>query len=65
MNQNLKTQRKIIGSVQRAADILNLFDTQVVELGTTEIARSLGLTQKHNCWIGAYFTTERLFGSEP
>lgn len=43
MNQNLKTQRKIIGSVQRAADILNLFDTQVVELGTTEIARSLDL----------------------
>lgn len=32
-----------IGSVQRAIDILNLFDQQNPELGTTEIARALGL----------------------
>lgn len=32
-----------IGSVQRAIDILNLFDNQTSELGTTEIARALGL----------------------
>jgi len=34
---------KKIGSVQRAVDILNLFDSQSPELGTTEIARALGL----------------------
>ncbi len=34
---------KKIGSVQRAIDILNLFGTQNPELGTTEIARALGL----------------------
>ncbi len=34
---------KKIGSVQRAVDILNLFGSQSHELGTTEIARSLGL----------------------
>jgi IclR family KDG regulon transcriptional repressor len=34
---------KKIGSVQRAIDILNLFKSQSPELGTTEIARTLGL----------------------
>ncbi len=34
---------KKIGSVQRAIDILNLFNGQSPELGTTEIARALGL----------------------
>ncbi len=34
---------KMIGSVQRAVDILNLFDNQSPLLGTTEIARALGL----------------------
>ncbi len=34
---------KLIGSVQRAIDILNLFDNQAEELGTTEIARALNL----------------------
>jgi DNA-binding IclR family transcriptional regulator len=36
-------QSRKIGSVQRAIDILNLFDSQSPELGTTEIARALGL----------------------
>ena len=36
-------QSKKIGSVQRAIDILNLFGSQTPELGTTEIARALGL----------------------
>lgn len=36
-------QSKKIGSVQRAIDILNLFDGKSPELGTTEIARALGL----------------------
>ncbi len=35
--------RRKIGAVQRAVDILNLFDSQSPELGTTEIAQSLGL----------------------
>jgi len=34
---------KLIGSVQRALDILDLFNNQVEELGTTEISRSLSL----------------------
>ena len=34
---------KKIGSIQRALDILNLFNSQSPELGTTEIARALGL----------------------
>lgn len=39
----MKNKRKIIGSVQRAIDILNLFDKVTPELGTTEIARALDL----------------------
>lgn len=35
--------RRRIGSVQRAIDILNLFSSQVSELGTTEIAGALRL----------------------
>ncbi len=34
---------KKIGSVQRAIDILNLFGPQCPEMGTTEMARALGL----------------------
>lgn len=34
---------KMIGSVQRALDILELFDAQTPELGTTEIATATGL----------------------
>ena len=34
---------KLIGSVQRAIDILNLFNGRLPELGTTEIAKALGL----------------------
>lgn len=34
---------RLIGSVQRALDILNLFNNQAEELGTTEMARSLNL----------------------
>ena len=34
---------KLIGSVERAFDILNLFDGRSPELGMTEIARALGL----------------------
>jgi IclR family transcriptional regulator, KDG regulon repressor len=34
---------KKIGSIQRAFDILNLFSSQSAELGTSEIARALGL----------------------
>lgn len=34
---------KLIGSVERALDILNLFDLRTAELGTTEIAEAVGL----------------------
>jgi IclR family KDG regulon transcriptional repressor len=36
-------QQKIIGSVQRAIDILDLFDRRTQELGVTDIARILNL----------------------
>lgn len=36
---------KLIASVQRAVDILDLFDQTRVELGTTDIARELGLAK--------------------
>ena len=42
IRQMAKTSR-VIGSVQRAIDILNLFDPHTPELGTTEIGRELGL----------------------
>ena len=37
------SSRKLVGSVQRAVDILNLFEAGCPELGTTEIAQALGL----------------------
>lgn len=36
-------KRRVINSVQRALDILNLFSTNAPELGTTDIARALNL----------------------
>ncbi len=38
-----KSDRKVIGAVQRAIDILNLFSDRVNELGVTDIAKALGL----------------------
>ena len=43
MNDQSEVKRKIIGSVQRAIDILNLFEDNVNELGVTDIAKALGL----------------------
>ena len=40
-----KRRPKLIASVQRAFDILNLFDHTRVELGTTDIARQLGIAK--------------------
>ncbi len=37
------TTRRKIGAVQRAVDILNLFDSERPELGTTEISQALAL----------------------
>lgn len=39
----MEKNSRVIGSVQRAIDILNLFDPYTPELGTTEIARELDL----------------------
>ena len=39
----MSIRRKVIGSVQRAIDILDLFDEHHPELGTTEIAQALDL----------------------
>lgn len=43
MNRQNKVERKIIGSVQRAIDILNLFNDHISELGVTDIAKTLEL----------------------
>lgn len=43
MPSSLNTKRKMIASVQRAIDILNLYDRQRIELGVTEIARAMQL----------------------
>src|SRR5512133_1756224 len=43
MRDSEPSSRKLVGSVQRAVDILNLFDSECPELGTTEIALALGL----------------------
>ena len=41
----MKKQGKIIGSVQRALDILDLYDQRHIELGITEIGRALDLAK--------------------
>lgn len=41
MSNSSQIDQKIIGSVQKAIDILSLFDSQNPELGTTEIAEAL------------------------
>lgn len=40
-----KRRPKLIASVQRAVDILNLYDHTHIELGTTDIARQLGIAK--------------------
>lgn len=49
-------QQKIIGSVQRAIDILDLFDRRKQELGVTDIARALDLPK--STIAGLIFTLE-------
>jgi len=53
----MEKQQKIIGSVQRAIDILNLFDRRTQELGVTDIARSLSIPK--STIAGLVFTLER------
>ncbi len=43
MSRVAREERRRIGSVQRAIDILNLFGSQAPELGTTDISQALGL----------------------
>ncbi len=43
MRNHAPSPGRKIGAVQRAIDILNLFDSQSPELGTTEVAQALGL----------------------
>lgn len=53
----MSKQQKIIGSVQRAIDILDLFDRQTQELGVTDIARALDLPK--STAAGLIFTLEQ------
>jgi IclR family transcriptional regulator, KDG regulon repressor len=56
MDTLVSVERRKIGSVQRAIDILNLFSRTIPELGTTEIAEALGL---HKSTVaGLIFTLE-------
>ena len=50
-------QQKTIGSVQRAMDILDLFDRRTQELGVTDIARALDLPK--STIAGLIFTLEQ------
>jgi IclR family transcriptional regulator, KDG regulon repressor len=43
MNTRNKTKRKVIASIQRAINILNLFEENSPEMGNSEIARSLDM----------------------
>lgn len=43
MSRLSQNRQKVIGSVQKAIDILDLFDRQNYELGTTEIAKALDM----------------------
>jgi DNA-binding IclR family transcriptional regulator len=52
----MEKQQKIIGSVQRAIDILNLFDRRTQELGVTDIARALNIPK--STIAGLIFTLE-------
>ena len=53
----MKNKRKVIGSVQRAIDILNLFNKDTPELGTTQIARSMKLPK--STAAGLIYTLEQ------
>lgn len=53
----MSKQTRIIGSVQRAIDIINLFDRDAPALGVTEIARALGLPK--STAAGIIFTLEQ------
>jgi DNA-binding IclR family transcriptional regulator len=55
--KNMGKQQKTIGSVQRAMDILDLFDRRTQELGVTEIARALNLAK--STIAGLIFTLEQ------
>jgi DNA-binding IclR family transcriptional regulator len=53
----MSKQKRIIGSVQRAIDIINLFDRNTAELGVTDIARALDLPK--STAAGIIFTLEQ------
>lgn len=54
---NMSQKRKVIGSVQRAIDILDLFDAHTQEFGVTEIALSMGLPK--STVAGLIYTLEQ------
>ncbi len=56
---------KKIGSVQRAVDILNLFSQQCPELGTTEIARALGLHKSTTASLVATLAANNYLSQNP
>ena len=58
-------QSRKIGSVQRAVDILNLFDSQTPELGTTEIARALGLHKSTTASLVSTLAANGFLGQNP
>lgn len=58
-------QTKVIRSVQRALDILNLFNTQDFELGTTEIGRALDLPKSTVAGLAGTLTLNGYLEQDP
>jgi DNA-binding IclR family transcriptional regulator len=56
---------KIIGSVQRAIDILNLFDNNKPELGTTDIAKAMNLPKSTVAGLVSTLVTNGYLNQNP
>jgi DNA-binding IclR family transcriptional regulator len=63
--QNNQPKRKVIASVQRALDILNLFDSTHFEWGNAEIARQLGLNPSTVAGLVSTLKTNHYLNQNP
>jgi len=65
MEANSPKKRKLIGSVQRALDILNLFSMQKPELSLTEFAQEMKLTKSTVAGLVATLEENRVLARDP
>ena len=63
--QIMKKNRKVIGSVQRALDILNLFEAGSAALGTTEMARAMNMPKSTVAGLVSTLETNGYLVQEP